>query len=102
VGEACILGEAVGRCQWGGRLLLVDVVFPSETEDLEADLDAWVGSMGEMAGAKMALHAESHVRQEFSTLDWIMEGLLSRAGFRIDEAEHGQASVTTYLCTKSR
>jgi len=44
--------------------------------------------------------SETHVRDEYSTCDWIMEGLLERAGFRIQTADHPDEFLATYLCTK--
>jgi hypothetical protein len=39
-------------------------------------------------------------RDEFSTYDWIMEGIITRSGFRIDTAEYGEGFQTAYVCTK--
>lgn len=53
-----------------------------------------------MADARLAEEAVVHIRNEFSTYDWIMEGIIRSSGFRIDSAEYGQGFQTTYLCTK--
>jgi putative AdoMet-dependent methyltransferase len=42
-----------------------------------------------------------HVRDELSTYDWIMEGLVRRSGFQIDGIEYGKGFQTTYVCTKN-
>lgn len=42
--------------------------------------------------------AVGHVAKEYSTLDWIMEGLLVPARFRIQRILVGQASFIQYLC----
>ncbi len=64
----------------GARLHIRDVVF-SRPED--AAWDAYfkrdVESIVESSRASFA----RHIRQEFSTLDWIMRGLLERAGFEV-------------------
>jgi hypothetical protein len=51
------------------------------------------------ADARLAQEALIHVRDEFSTYDWIMEGIIKRSGFRIDTAEYGDGFQTTYVCT---
>ena len=47
----------------------------------------------------MVPRAEATIREEFPTFDWIMEGILRRAGFRIDLADY-RAGLAEYLCTK--
>jgi ubiquinone/menaquinone biosynthesis C-methylase UbiE len=45
--------------------------------------------------------AEGHFRDEFSTYDWVMDGMLERAGFEIVKKEVECAGViATYLCEK--
>ncbi len=54
----------------------------------------------ELADARLKQDAIIHVKNEFSTYDWIMEGMIRRSGFHIDMAEYGAGFQTTYLCTK--
>jgi len=42
---------------------------------------------------------EGHIRDEFSTYDWVIEGHLSRAGLRIDAADQSALTCATYACT---
>ena len=35
----------------------------------------------------MRLASSDHVRKEYSTMDWIMQGMIERAGFEIEKAE---------------
>lgn len=82
-----------------GRLLLFDIVFPSGIDCLH-EIDDWIKAIGAMADAKLAQEAIIHVKNEFSTYDWIMEGMIRRSGFQIDTAEYGKGFQATYLCTK--
>jgi ubiquinone/menaquinone biosynthesis C-methylase UbiE len=84
----------------GGRLYLFDIVFPSREGTLPEKIDEWVMAIEAMADARLAEEAVVHARDEFSTYDWIMEGLLTRSGFHIDTAEYGQGFQTSYECTK--
>ncbi len=94
------LRRAADMIKPGGRLLLFDIVFPSDVEELDEVLASWIQSIRQESGPELAAEAEVHLREEYSTYDWIMEGLLERAGFRIDEAEYGQGLQTTYVCTR--
>ena len=42
----------------------------------------------------------THIKSEYSTIDWIMEGLIKRAGFRIERADYQKGLYATYLCTR--
>ena len=84
----------------GGRFFLFDIVFPSATEDMEGRLDAWVRSIAEQSGHELAAEAKIHIREEYSTYDWVMEGLLERAGFEIENTGYGDGFQATYVCTR--
>ncbi len=63
----------------GGQFILRDVVFAlAEGEPPETSFERFANSF-----PSMRVEAARHVAQEYSTYDWIMEGLLSRAGFMI-------------------
>jgi putative AdoMet-dependent methyltransferase len=78
----------------GGQFLLCDVVFSSKEPDLQPECDALIESMPQA----MRESAIGHIAKEFSTLDWMMEGLLARAGFEICRLEETQARLVRYLC----
>jgi cyclopropane fatty-acyl-phospholipid synthase-like methyltransferase len=86
----------------GGRMHLFDVVFPSNRVDYTADFDRWVQSTAAQVGADFAAEVETHIRDEHSTYDWVMEGFLRQAGFHIDSATYADDMFgATYLCTKT-
>ncbi len=97
-------GVALTRCAQmlkpGGRFYLFDIVFPSGEPHLADKIDEWIKAIETMADARLAAEAVVHAREEFSTYDWIMEGLLTRSGFHIDSAEYGQGFQAAYVCTK--
>lgn len=78
----------------GGQLFLSDVVFSVAPGQHAAELEAFVASVSE----EIRPGAAQHVAEEYSTLDWIMEGLLQRAGFEILSAEQAQHSIIAYHC----
>jgi putative AdoMet-dependent methyltransferase len=78
----------------GGEFFLGDVVFSSQDQDLRSQFDRFVNSMPE----SVRPGAIGHVGLEYSTLDWIMEGLLRRAGFKIERIATIGVSLVHYLC----
>jgi putative AdoMet-dependent methyltransferase len=93
------LERLAGMLKPGGKFHLMDVVFALENR--EANIDAWVAQMETRAGPEGAESIRAHVRKEYSTYTWIMEGLLERAGLRIDRAEHSGGVLTHYYCAKT-
>jgi len=88
-------------CKAGGKLYLLDVVFSFDIGDYENRIDRWVESTAEKAGPAFASEVEIHVREEFSTFEWIMEGLLDKAGFAIEAADYRNDFIAAYLCTRT-
>lgn len=94
------LMRCCGMLKPGGKLLLFDIVFPSDTINLQCEIDEWIKAAEAMADARLAEEAVIHVKNEFSTYDWIMEEMIRRSGFHMDSAEYGKGFQATYLCTK--
>lgn len=96
--------KALKRCcdmlKPGGRFLLFDIVFPSAAPDLDRQIDEFIKGVETMADARLAEESVIHVKDEFSTYDWIMEGMIRRSGFQVDSVEHGKGFQATYICTK--
>ena len=78
----------------GGLFLFGDVVFSWDGQNHSACFDAFINSCPE----GMCKSAIGHVSKEYSTLGWIMEGLLERTGFRILKNTASRASFVQYLC----
>ena len=87
-----------GLLKTGGRFHLMDVVF--EPENRDANVEAWIAQMEAAQGREIADSLRAHVRREYSTFTWILEGLLVRAGFRIDHAERSGGVLAHYYCTR--
>lgn len=82
----------------GGRLYLMDVVFSDR--DYARNIERWLAKFESQVGADMGADSRRHVRQEHSTFTWIMEGILERAGLRIDEKTYHEGVFAAYVCTK--
>ena len=83
----------------GGKLFLFDIVFPSAAQYLDGRPSS-IESIRKKAGSRLAKEAEVHMCKEYSTYDWVMEGLLRRAGFRIAGKHTGEGLQTSYGCTR--
>ncbi len=83
-----------------GRLYLSDVVFSFDIGQYETAIERFVEKMTVPTLPSSHSAAQTHVRREYSTCGWIMEGLLERAGFQIDEADYKDDFLAAYVCTK--
>ena len=80
-----------------GQFILRDVVFA--LAESEAPESCFLRMVNGFPG--MQVEAARHVRQEFSTYDWIMEGLLTRAGFSIVRQDNPSGLFAEYHCVKA-
>jgi putative AdoMet-dependent methyltransferase len=83
-----------------GKLYLFDVVFSFDIESYESCIEEFIRSMTNRLGLQSRDAIKTHLRQEYSTCDWAMEGLLERAGFQIESGDYKDGFFAAYLCTK--
>lgn len=86
----------------GGVLLLHDLVFSFEPSQAPAALEAWFANAAPRpAEGWTRAEYEEHVRTEYSTFSWLLEPMLSHAGFEIRQAEHSQSQLyAMYVCVR--
>lgn len=78
----------------GGLLRLWDVVYDVAPQDAEERLDAWCATGGDGTDGRWArAEYEEHVREEHSTFTWLLEPMIHRAGFTIEDAEHSDDGI---------
>ncbi len=92
------LARMHGLLKPGGLLYIHDVIF--DPVDVETNIARWIDKLGGMGGAQLRDEIATHVREEFSTFDWILDGLLQRAGFRVLSKEMAEGAIGTYLCKR--
>jgi len=83
----------------GGLLYLRDVII--EEKDSLENIEKLIARQEELGGDFLREDAEGHFRDEHSTYDWVVEGLLERAGFTIESKEFEGGLLGTYLCKKN-
>ncbi len=84
----------------GGKLYLFDVIFTFPIESYRGEFDSWVKGMRERGGHVMAEEIIIHIRDEYSTFDWVIEGMLGRAGFKTEQKRSDFPYTLTYVSSK--
>ena len=82
-----------------GQLYIHDVIL-EQANSLE-NIAALIEKQAAAGGEFMRKDAEEHFKDEYSTYDWVMDGLLSRSGFTIKSKQIDDGVIGTYLCTKN-
>lgn len=87
----------------GGKLYLRDAIYSFEVDDAYDAIEEWFHKTASDSGDGFSrAEFEAHVRDEFSTFNWIIEGLLQRAGFTIESADYTAPTYAHYICSKTR
>jgi ubiquinone/menaquinone biosynthesis C-methylase UbiE len=84
----------------GGILRLRDIVFAFDPPEAEAFIRAWLDSGSERPEEGWTrAEFEEHLRHESSTFAWLLEPMLERAGFEIEEVSYGSRRIyAEYIC----
>ncbi len=83
----------------GGQLYIHDAIV-EEHQAIE-NITTLIEELADAGGDFLREDTEGHFREEFSTYDWIMDGLLKRAGFTINSKNIQDGVIGTYYCTKN-
>lgn len=83
----------------GGQFYMHDVII--EEGDSFGNIARFIERLEEAGGDFLREDAEGHFRDEYSTYDWVMDGLFSRSGFRIKQRHFDGGIIGTYLCKKN-
>jgi ubiquinone/menaquinone biosynthesis C-methylase UbiE len=84
----------------GGKLYLKDCMISVEIQDFFDSVDYWVSGTREMSGDKPAEAVVLCIRDEYPIYAWVMEEMLKKVGFTIDNVNHMYGLHTTFVCTK--
>ena len=84
-----------------GILYLFDIVFHFPPSEYKEKINNWISNFEKVAGSKVKKEIEIHIKEEFSTFNWIMEEMLSKAGFAIDKIVTPDGMQTEYFCRKA-
>jgi SAM-dependent methyltransferase len=78
----------------GGLLRLVDVAYSFAPREAAARIEAWCETADPSGGDVWArVELEEHVRDEHSPYTWLLEPMLERAGFAVEDAEYSDDGI---------
>jgi len=78
----------------GGVLRLSDAVYNFEPADAAERIEAWCATGNPPgAGGWGRRELEEHVRDEHSTYTWLLEAMMQRTGFTIEDAEYSDDGI---------
>jgi len=100
--KAVALTRVANMLKPGGVLLLHDLVYNVEPDEIEPTIEAWLANARETPDEGWTRdELETHVREEYSTFSWLHEALLERCGFTIREAIYRPSrTYAAYVCVK--
>ncbi len=86
----------------GGVFRLWDVVYSFEPEAAAERIEAWCATGTRDADADWTrAELEEHVREENSTYSWLLEPMIQRCGFRIEETVYSEDGMSARYVLRS-
>ncbi|GAK59724.1 methyltransferase type 11 [Candidatus Vecturithrix granuli] len=85
----------------GGILYIFDVVFHFHPSEYREKIRTWIQEFERKAGKQFTQEVETHIRDEYSTFTWILEGMLHKAEFDIKQMRTHDGFLTEYHCIKT-
>ena len=83
----------------GGIMLLFDVVFKFDPA-YEKNTNAMLEEMLKKFSKDFVEETKIHIKDEYSTFDWILKGMIERAGFKIEKTDMEDTFLVEYFCKK--
>ncbi len=100
--KALALTRVAAMLKPGGVFYLRDLVFSFEPSEAEQVIENWLSNASETSELGWTrAELETHLREEYSTFSWLLEPMIERAGFTIQDAQHAPSRLySTYICVK--
>lgn len=83
----------------GGKLFLSDFIFKFDPEFVK-NTDMLLNDLSKDFNREFVNEVKVHIKDEYSTFDWILQGLIERAGFEIESVNTEDCLASEYLCRK--
>lgn len=101
--KAVALTRARRLLRPGGVLRLWDVVYSFDPGEAQERLEAWCATGHEDGGDGWSrAELEEHVRDEHSTFSWLLEPMIERAGFAIEDATYAPDGILATYVARAR
>lgn len=86
----------------GGMFRLSDVVYNFDAAEAEKRIEAWCATAGDQVNGEWSrAEYEEHVRDEHSTYTWLLEPMLERAGFAIEESSYADDGIFAHYLARA-
>jgi SAM-dependent methyltransferase len=100
--KAVALSRVRDMVRPGGLLRLVDVVYDFGPDEAFDRFEAWCASAGDdFADDWARAELEEHVRDEHSTFTWLLEPMIVRAGFEIEDAGYTDDGIFAHYVLRA-
>jgi ubiquinone/menaquinone biosynthesis C-methylase UbiE len=101
--KALAIERIASMLRAGGVLRLHDLVFSFDVQEAERIIEAWLASAAEQTEKGWTRpEMEKDVREEHITFSWLLEPMLERAGFEIQDARHhATRCYSAYTCVRA-
>jgi cyclopropane fatty-acyl-phospholipid synthase-like methyltransferase len=89
--KAVALDRIRHNLRLGGVLRLLNIAYSFAPSEMADRVEQWRSTLPETAdaeGAWVRADIDEHIRDEHSTFTWLLEPMIERSGFRIEEAEY--------------
>jgi cyclopropane fatty-acyl-phospholipid synthase-like methyltransferase len=102
--KALALARIAGTMRPGAVLRLWDVVYSFEPHEADERIDAWCATLSADVGDADWNRGdiEEHVRDEHSTFSWLLEPMIERAGFGIEQADYSADGIFAKYVARKR
>ncbi|MDQ3693106.1 MAG: class I SAM-dependent methyltransferase [Chloroflexota bacterium] len=102
--KAIALGRIAAILKPGGIFRLLDLVYAFDSGEAGPIIESWLdGAAATPAHGWTRPELETHLREEYSTFTWLLEPMLERAGFAIQDASHDSRGIyAAYTCVRTR
>lgn len=89
-----------GILKTGGKLCIVDTVISFDVNNSIEYFNRYLETVSKMAGENKRKEFVLNIRDEYPAFDWVMENMLTKAGFRVDNVQKFEGYFAAYTCTK--
>jgi putative AdoMet-dependent methyltransferase len=100
--KSVAIHKMAGMLNPGGKIFLSDVIFSFKTDEYERYFNGMVKEIAAKGDDGLTRDAELHLQEEFSTFDWILEGIFSNAGLLIEKKIPLSPTYLAYVLEKNR
>ncbi|HLU34775.1 MAG TPA: methyltransferase domain-containing protein [Thermomicrobiales bacterium] len=85
----------------GGIFMLRDLVYSFDPDEADAVIESWLAGAASSPDAGWTrAELETHLKDEYSPFSWLLEPMLERAGFLIEDVTHHGSIYSTYICRR--